>query len=204
MADEAEKMSFAEWVGRLVLFPLSWADRAATAKRRRTREAAEAEEAERREQAAALQRQQDAAQAAAQADERRRAEKEQEAALEDAKIRAERTRFKCQLLYDQHEYKIRDKFPQEKLKHYFEEYLDDELSIEVIERRGQELEAMIHGFLDDGKPKKPRSRVELKAFFDKQRADAKEAGLSTEVLEATLVDINVREDQAMMDFLGDE
>jgi hypothetical protein len=106
------------------------------------------------------------------------------------------------LLYDQYEYKIKDKFPQEKLERYFEQYMNDDFSVDLVERRGQDLEVMIKGFLGEEKSKKPNSRVEIKAFFDHQRADAIAAGLAPEVLEATLVDINFREDQAMMDFRG--
>lgn len=191
------KMPFAEKVGRFILFPLSWIDNAAKAKKRQRQERADAEEAARQQELNAQKREAELQRKAEAATEQAKLESEKTENL----ARGEKARYRCQLLYDQFEYKIRDKFPQEKLQRYFEQYMNDEFSVDLIERRGQDLEVMIKGFVGEDKPKTPKSRVEIKAFFDHQRTDANAAGLAPEVLEATHVDINFREDQAMMDFL---
>ena len=192
------KMPFAEKVGRLILFPLSWIDNAAAKRSRLRQERLVAEQTARQHELDAQSREAKLQRDAEAAAEQARLESDQSEKM----ARGEKARYRCQLLYDQYEYKIKDKFPQEKLERYFEQYMNDDFSVDLVERRGQDLEVMIKGFLGEEKSKKPNSRVEIKAFFDHQRADAIAAGLAPEVLEATLVDINFREDQAMMDFRG--
>ncbi len=199
MSDEVP-MPFAERVGRFVLFPLSWIDNASTkrkAKVQKEREEAEATElrkidSERRAEQA---RHMEEFNAAKTAEEARVAAEE----VEDL-ARGERARYQCQLLYDMHEYQIREKFPQEKLDRYFDEYMKDEFPAETIERRGQDLQTMIKSFVDGDQPKQ-KSPEAITQYFEQQRTHLQSMNLAPDVLEAQILELNYRQDQAIKEHL---
>lgn len=197
---DGEKMGFAEWVGRKVLFPLSRIDQAAT--KRKAQVQKELEEAE-----AAEQRKIEAERRAEQArhmEEFNAAKAAKEARVEAEKVedlaRGERARYQCQLLYDRHEYQIREKFPQEKLDRYFDEYMKDEFPAETIERRGLDLQAMIKSFVNVDQPKQ-KSPESIQEYFDQQRAHLQSMNLASDVLEAQILELNYRQDQAIKEQL---
>ncbi len=192
-----EKMGFAEWLGRIILFPLSQADKAAANKRNEAIKAREQEDKQERMRLESARREEDRQRLAQQAADKERLEAEKTEHM----ARGEKARYRCQLLFDRLAHKIGDKFPQTKLDRYFQDYMNDSFPVELIERRGQELEVMIQSFVGDQQPNKPKSRVEIKEFFDKERADVRKADMAPELQEVQLAEINFREDQAMMEFL---
>ena len=189
-------MPFAERVGRLILFPLSWIDEASTKRREKLRK-------EREEAKAAEQRRIEAERRAEQTrhmEEFNAAKAAEEARIEAEKVedlaRGERARYKCQLLYDRYEYQIREKFPQEKLDRYFDEYMKDEFPAEVIERRSEDLQAMIKSFVEVDQPTQ-KSPDEITQYFEQQRSHLQTLNLAPDVLEAQILELNYRQDQAM-------
>lgn len=193
MSDKA-KMSLAERVGRMILFPLAaWDDARQKKREEEARRIAEQQAAERQRIET----------------ERRAAEQERIAKLNEEKANAEQTkkehaargeraRFRCQLLFDTHAHRIGDKFTQEKLDKYFKNYMNDTFPVDLVERRGQDLEVMIKEFVEEDSPVAPMSASEIKAHFDKQRKDVILSSPAEDLLEAMLAEINYREDQAMM------
>lgn len=193
---EEKKMGFAEWVGRIVLFPLSWIEQAAVEGRKKREAAEEAAREQERQRELAEQRESDRQKRLEQEEQERIQEAEQQKSL----AKAENARYECQLLYDRYQYKIGEKFTQEKLDKYFADFMKDEFSSEIIEKRARDLCEMIMSFVDEPQ-NKLTTRVEIKAFYDKERQDAQAANLPQDVLEATIAELNSREDQAMMDLL---
>ncbi len=196
LMSESETMSLAERIGRIVLFPLSMIDRAATKRRAEVQKLQEMQCKQEQLRIDAEQCEKERQKIAQESAERDRAEAERSMHLS----RGEKARYSSQLLYDRHEYQIREKFPQEKLERYFDEYMNDEFPVELIEKRGQDLKAMIESFVEGDKPKQS-SPDAVKQYFDEQRIHLNSMDLAPDVLEAQLLELNYRQDQAIKEHL---
>lgn len=114
---------------------------------------------------------------------------------------AERARFRCQLVYDRLAHRIKDRFSQEKLEAYFEKYMNDSLTPELIESRGRELESLLNSLAGHEDEEKPTAPSKIQAFFQKQRDEIEVSQIADELKEKLIAEINFREDQAIMEAL---
>lgn len=130
---------------------------------------------------------------------RQQADRESEAKTK--KQRIEKARFDVQLLHDQYASKIGEKFPDDKLAKYFEEYMNDELDTETVEQRGRDLQEMILGLAKPTENKKKVVTPEtIREHYDRQRKQLDALGLEADARENQLVELNYQEDQALSDY----
>ncbi|KAA1258583.1 hypothetical protein LF1_11050 [Rubripirellula obstinata] len=137
-----DNIPFVEKLGRLVLFPLSFGERAAAKAKAIAEERQAAHDSARRqerEEEMRIERE----------DRERRDKEEALKAQEDeraAKLVRDDILFQVRLLYDRHAADISQMLPQEKFERYFKDYFPPDCSVETLTHRSEELKKMILSF----------------------------------------------------------
>jgi len=117
--------------------------------------------------------------------------------------RRQDARFACEWLYDRHRVSLADKFPQRRLDEYFQRYLGDNHPPEEVERRAEQLQAMLRELLDhETNGRKPRfdSIAELNADFDRQRQDLLGSPMDGERVSNLLAYLERERERAIREF----
>ena len=141
------------------------------------------------------------------APERERQQTERQQAEQKQKVdqhQREEIRLSCQLLYDQHATELQDRFPRERFKDYFAQYLPDEFPLETVQQRGKLLKEMIDSSLEkvEGNKQKYSSLNEIAAYFQEQKKEIESLDYDESSRQSFLSSLNHQEDRAIREFLA--
>ncbi len=116
--------------------------------------------------------------------------------------RREGVRLDCQLLYDRNRSVLRDKLTAKQLRDYFERYLADGFTAEEVERRGQELKAMISAVVESVGRKKGQfdSLKSLREYYRGERDSIETSDFADEIKGSLLSDLAHEEERAIRAF----
>ncbi len=116
----------------------------------------------------------------------------------------EEIRLSCQLLYDQHAVELQDRFPQQRLDDYFEQYLSDSFPIEIVQQRGRLLKEMIESSLEQsgGNKQKFSSLSEITAYFQERRQEIKSLDYDEQTEQSFLSSLSQQEERITREFLS--
>ena len=123
----------------------------------------------------------------------------------DAARRRDDARMRCLMLYDRHSTALAERFPRERLQEYFNQYMSDKSSPEVVEERARTLIALIDEWVAQDKTRQKkefRNLEELAAFFQKQRDEVAGLSYETDIKDSFITNINIQEEQAVRRFLS--
>ncbi|QDT27875.1 hypothetical protein Enr10x_32100 [Gimesia panareensis] len=123
---------------------------------------------------------------------------------EDQQRRREEVRLQCQLLYDQHALELRDKLKPERLESYFHEYLSDQYSAEMVEKRGELLKEMIAQSLgkESGSQANFNSLQEIALYFREQRIEIENLEYDAITLQTIQASLSAQEEALIRAFLS--
>ena len=119
-------------------------------------------------------------------------------------------RFECQLLFDQHHAESLDLFPENFLEGHFQRYMSDDVPPELVEQRGQALQAMLQERLRRSGSTETRqfeSIAEIISWFDQKREEIRSsfAGstdpATNHIVETLITQLLRQQDQAIKEFL---
>ena len=206
MQPEEESMSFAEAIGRIILFPLAIVDSINT----RRRKAREAEQAARVEE----QRKRDAAEqarldvirseeAARMAAERAATQRRESEVCKADADRREEARKSCLLLYHRHHSDIVESLPWDRFNEYLTRFMNDQLDAAIVEKRGQELRDMILSFFGTSSHSRSGSQstlVEISKEFERRRSEVQQMPCDETAREAQLAHLAIEEARAIRKF----
>tara|TARA_R110002111_G_scaffold164386_3_gene230570 strand:+ start:22774 stop:23700 length:927 start_codon:yes stop_codon:yes gene_type:complete len=123
---------------------------------------------------------------------------------EDQQRRREEVRLQCQLLYDQHALELRDKLKPERLESYFYEYLSDQYSAEMVEKRGELLQEMIAQSLgrEASGQTNFNSLQEIALYFREQRMEIEKLEYDAITLQTIQASLSTQEEALIRAFLS--
>ena len=119
--------------------------------------------------------------------------------------RRDDARMRCLMLYDRHSTTLAERFPRERLQEYFDHYMSDSSSPEIVEERARTLIALIDEWVvqDKTRQKKEfRTLEELATFFQKQRDEVAGLSYGADIKDSFITNINIQEEQAVRRFLS--
>ncbi|NQV28731.1 MAG: hypothetical protein HQ518_30630 [Rhodopirellula sp.] len=149
----------------------------------------------------------------------RRRDQESEAAKQQQLLREQQAgddrrrqiaRFECQLLFDQHHTELLELFPVAFLEGHFKQYMSDDVSPELVERRSQALQAMFRERLRRSGSTEARqfdSIGELVGWFDQKRDEIRTSFAdptdpdAERIIDTLNTQILQQRDQAIKEFL---
>lgn len=111
-------------------------------------------------------------------------------------------RLHCLLLYDEHAHNLTNRFPRERLMEYFQQYLADSFSVELVEQRAERLKEMIESSLHSKGRNRQKfsSFIDITNYFQEQRKEIELLDYDDSVKQSFLTSLNLQEDRAVREF----
>lgn len=133
-------------------------------------------------------------------------QQQEEARLQEfsERERRENACFQSQLLYDSLTPDQKQRLPYEHFQAYLEQYLSDEKAADEVERRAQQLQAMIRELMEPtGRSDKPFSSIgNIAEHFQERRVEIDALGYDQKAKEALLALLSKEEQSAIRRFLS--
>lgn len=122
----------------------------------------------------------------------------------DQQRRREEVRLRCQLLYDQHATELRDKLALERLEAYFQQYLSDEHTAEMVEQRGELLREMIEQSLGTELSRQSEfsSLEQIAVYFKERRTEIERLEYDVITLQTIQASLSAQEEASIRAFLS--
>jgi len=142
--------------------------------------------------------------------ERRRPEREkaerfrrqQEQARQDEAERRKQIRFETRVFYDRFRKELQDSFAPARLEEYFEHYMNEHTSADLVEKRAAHLRAMLDELSggDSGRRRNRATPKSIRAEFQTRREEVQSAGFDEKTVAAMLASLAREEERAIREF----